>query len=100
MRLAKCSPVLAPAVLAVAVLIGPGRLPGPGPAPGGPKGETAPGPALKGLDPVALTKGKQVPGDKALALTHNGYRYLFATQENRKAFEREPARYRIQLDGR
>lgn len=57
-------------------------------------------PALKGLDPVALINGKETAGDKDLGLTHNGYRYLFATAENRKTFEAEPAKYRIQLDGR
>lgn len=55
--------------------------------------------ALKGLDPVSLTKGKETPGDKAHTLTHKGHRYHFASADNRKEFEREPTRYAIQLDG-
>jgi YHS domain-containing protein len=58
-----------------------------------------PEPALKGLDPVALTGGKELPGDKALALERGGLRYLFATDANRKTFAREPARYEIQKNG-
>jgi putative intracellular protease/amidase len=55
--------------------------------------------ALKGLDPVMLTKGKEVPGDKTISFTHKGYCYQFSTADNRKEFEREPARYAIQLNG-
>src|SRR5262245_46453247 len=62
-----------------------------------PKKETEP--ALKGLDPVALVAGKEVAGDKAIAVDHNGFRYLFATAESRKQFEKDPARYEIQLKG-
>jgi putative intracellular protease/amidase/YHS domain-containing protein len=62
-------------------------------------GEAAAEPALKGLDPVALAGGKEVPGDRAIALDRNGYRYLFATEENRKRFEGDPTRYEIQRDG-
>jgi len=55
--------------------------------------------ALKGLDPVVLTKGKELAGDKSITLTHKGDQYLFATAENRKLFATEPTRYEIQLDG-
>src|SRR6266446_2462492 len=53
---------------------------------------TEPTPVLKGFDPVALTKGKEVAGDKSLDLVYKGFRYRFASAENRKLFEREPAR--------
>jgi putative intracellular protease/amidase/YHS domain-containing protein len=56
-------------------------------------------PVLKGLDPVALAKGKELAGNKDITSTKNGFRYQFATEENRKTFEREPGRYSIQLDG-
>jgi putative intracellular protease/amidase/YHS domain-containing protein len=61
--------------------------------------DAPPEPALNGLDPVALVSGKELPGDKSLATQRGGFRYLFATDENRKTFEREPARYEIQRNG-
>jgi len=61
--------------------------------------DTGPTPVLKGFDPVLLSKGKEVAGDKDLALVHRGFRYRFSTSENRKLFEREPSKYEIQLNG-
>ena len=55
--------------------------------------------ALKGFDAIALTNGKEVPGDQSIHLDRNGFRYFFATDENRKQFESEPSRYEIQLNG-
>src|SRR5262245_4675963 len=55
--------------------------------------------AIKGLDPVALVTGKEMAGDKAIALDRGGFRYLFASNDNRAMFEREPARFEIQNKG-
>lgn len=52
--------------------------------------------ALSGLDPVALTQGKELQGKKEIFVDHKGYRYLFASQKNRKRFGKTPERYRIQ----
>lgn len=54
---------------------------------------------LEGLDPVLLTEGKEVQGDEQFAVARGRFRYLFAGAETKAAFEREPARYEIQLGG-
>jgi YHS domain-containing protein len=54
---------------------------------------------LEGLDPVLLTQGKEVQGDEQFAVARGRFRYLFAGAETKAAFEREPARYEIQLGG-
>ncbi len=54
--------------------------------------------ALRGHDPVALTKGREEPGQASMTATHAGYRYRFANEANRVTFTREPARYAIQND--
>jgi YHS domain-containing protein len=54
---------------------------------------------LRGLDPVALTQGREVPGDNGVSLIRGRYRYLFGSIENRDLFERQPDRYAIQLGG-
>lgn len=51
------------------------------------------------VDPVELLAGREVDGQSELALTHGGYRYLFASRENLAAFERQPEKYEIQLGG-
>lgn len=58
-----------------------------------------PAAALRGFDPVAFVEGKELPGIASLAIDHKGFRYLFANAENRQAFERDPSKYEIQLDG-
>ena len=55
--------------------------------------------ALDGLDPVLLVQGKEVPGKSALSAGHGGFTYLFATADNKAAFERTPDKYAIQLGG-
>lgn len=56
--------------------------------------------ALHGYDPVAyFTAGKPTPGDAALAATHDGAVYHFASAENMKAFQADPARYLPQYGG-
>jgi YHS domain-containing protein len=54
---------------------------------------------LEGLDPVLLAQGKEAQGDEQFAVTRGRFRYLFAGAETKAAFEREPARYEIQLGG-
>lgn len=54
---------------------------------------------LKGLDPVELVNGKEVSGQESLSVTRVRYRYLFANESNKKAFEKSPAEYQIQLGG-
>lgn len=84
-------------VTLVAVLTGFVRLSAQQPAT--PPKATPPEPALKGLDPVALVGGQEVAGDPANALERGGFRYLFASGDNRKQFERDPSRYEIQMKG-
>ncbi|MEK7829725.1 MAG: hypothetical protein AAB401_01490 [Acidobacteriota bacterium] len=54
---------------------------------------------LKGFDPVELVNGKEVSGQESLSVTRTRYRYLFANEANKKAFEKSPADYQIQLGG-
>ncbi len=58
-----------------------------------------PVPCLKGLDPVALTQGQELPGDSGISTVRGRYRYLFASEENKATFEKHPNRYSIQLGG-
>jgi putative intracellular protease/amidase/YHS domain-containing protein len=58
-----------------------------------------PAAALRGLDPVLLTEGRDVEGRETLDATHEGYRYLFSTEESRAKFLKSPASYSIQLQG-
>jgi YHS domain-containing protein len=54
---------------------------------------------LEGLDPVMLVQGKEVQGDMKFKVSRGRFEYLFANAENKAAFEKDPARYEIQLDG-
>lgn len=54
---------------------------------------------LKGFDPVELVNGKEVPGQESLSVTRVRYRYLFANEANKRAFEKSPADYQIQMGG-
>ena len=56
-------------------------------------------PVLEGLDPVMLVKGKEVQGELNITVTRGPFQYLFASAETKAAFEKEPARYEIQLGG-
>jgi putative intracellular protease/amidase/YHS domain-containing protein len=55
--------------------------------------------ALKGLDPVLLTEGKETKGQAELSVTREGFRYLFVEPANKAKFEKDPARYEIQFHG-
>lgn len=54
---------------------------------------------LEGLDPVMLVQGKDVQGDTKYMVTRGQFQYLFASAENKATFEKDPARYEIQLNG-
>lgn len=54
---------------------------------------------LEGLDPVMLAQGKEVQGDMKFLVTRGKFRYIFASAENKAAFEKDPSQYEIQLDG-
>jgi YHS domain-containing protein len=56
--------------------------------------------ALKGHDPVAFfTQGRPVAGDYRYESNYNGTRYRFASAENKKLFDVDPARYVPQFGG-
>jgi putative intracellular protease/amidase len=55
--------------------------------------------ALKGLDPVALISGKEVPGDPKFVVERGRFLYRFANADDKAEFEAKPARYEIQLRG-
>ena len=59
-----------------------------------------PPPALKGLDPVSLVEGKEVPGRAALSTRYGKYTYAFATDAHRQQFLANPDRYGIQGEGK
>jgi len=46
-----------------------------------------------------LVQGKEVEGDTKFKVTQRRFEYLFANAENKATFEKDPARYEIQLDG-
>jgi YHS domain-containing protein len=56
-------------------------------------------PVLEGLDPVMLVQGKEVQGDIKITVTRGNFQYLFANEANKATFEKDPARYEIQLNG-
>src|SRR5689334_13823610 len=55
--------------------------------------------ALEGLDPVMLVQVKEAQGEMNLTLIRGQFRYFFANAANKTAFEQDPARYEIQLNG-
>ena len=55
--------------------------------------------ALDGVDPVLLIQGQEVSGKPDLKVVRGKFTYLFATPESKATFERDPARYKIQMDG-
>src|SRR5215813_12179517 len=55
--------------------------------------------ALEGLDPVMLAQGKEAQGEPNITVTRGKFRYMFANAANKAAFEQDPARYEIQLNG-
>jgi YHS domain-containing protein len=56
--------------------------------------------ALDGVDTVVLLQqGKEVFGKSVLSVERGRFRYLFSTPDTKATFEREPAKYEIQLGG-
>jgi putative intracellular protease/amidase/YHS domain-containing protein len=62
-------------------------------------GEEPPPLALKGLDPVALTEGKEVKGQAEFSVVRDGLRYRFVDAANKARFEKDAERYAIQGHG-
>lgn len=62
-------------------------------------GDAEPVLALGGLDPVALTRGKEAKGKEELQATQGRYRYLFASKENKQKFDAAPESFAIRFDG-
>ncbi len=60
-----------------------------------------PGPveALDGVDPVLLVQGKEVSGRAEFKAVHGPFEYLFSSAATKAEFERNPARYEIQMGG-
>lgn len=56
-------------------------------------------PVLEGLDPVMLVQGKEVQGNLKITVTRGNFEYMFASETNKATFEKDPARYEIQLNG-
>ena len=54
---------------------------------------------LQGLDPVVLVQDKEVMGKAEFSVTRGQFKYWFANAENRARFEKDPARYEIQMEG-
>lgn len=53
-----------------------------------------------GVDPVAFVKlGNRIEGRAAHTAVHNGVAYYFATQTNKRAFEKNPAAFAPQNGG-
>lgn len=58
------------------------------------------GVAVGGYDPVAyFTKGEPIKGNKDITLEQQGAVWRFTSEENRTAFEADPARYAPQYGG-
>ncbi len=55
--------------------------------------------ALRGLDPVALSGGREAPGREDLELSYGGYSYRFETPDSRERFLEQPQRWAIQWGG-
>jgi YHS domain-containing protein len=52
--------------------------------------------ALRGLDPILLTDGREEMGKPEIIASHAGYRYQFVSEPNRAKFAADPARFSIQ----
>lgn len=60
----------------------------------------ATGVVIRGYDPVAyFTAGRPVPGRSDIYVEYGGGKYLFATPENRDAFNANPSAYVPQYGG-
>jgi YHS domain-containing protein len=55
--------------------------------------------ALLGFDPILVIAGKDQLGRDDVTSEFEGFKYLFATAENKKTFDADPSRYAIQLGG-
>jgi putative intracellular protease/amidase len=56
--------------------------------------------ALGGADPVLLCRGEERAGDERISEASGKFVYRFVSNETRKTFLQDPARWGVQLDGR
>jgi len=57
-------------------------------------------PVIKGYDPVAyFTEGKAVKGKPEIASTHEGGKFWFASEDNRRQFEEDSEKYAPRFGG-
>ncbi len=66
-------------------------------ASGTPQAQQAPSAVIpvEGLDVVMLAEGKEVQGKESISVARGKYKYIFASEENKAAFEKDPARYEV-----
>lgn len=58
------------------------------------------GVAIQGYDPVAFfTQNKPVKGQQPFHSSYNGAMYLFASQQDKDLFDKEPSKYEPQFGG-
>ncbi len=50
---------------------------------------------VEGLDVVMLVDGKEVQGKENFAVVRGKYKYIFASEENKAAFEKDPVKYEV-----
>jgi len=62
-------------------------------------GDSALVPAIQGLDPILLIQGKEVQGNFKITVNRGRFQYMFANDENKAIFEKDPTKYEIQLNG-
>ncbi len=55
--------------------------------------------AIQGYDPVSYFTNKPTKGNASISIMHDGVKYYFATEANKKAFLLAPAKYEPQYGG-
>jgi len=55
--------------------------------------------AMEGYDLISFFTGNPVKGDETISSTYEGITYLFASEENQNAFDKEPTKYMPQYGG-
>lgn len=61
--------------------------------------QTEPALVLKGLDPVRLIEGREVPGSATHSRTHGAFRYQFESAETLARFAADPERFAVAKGG-
>ena len=66
---------------------------------GAARGEDCPPDRIIKVDVIEVAEGRTTEGDGAHAVDHQGYRYLFISEEHAAAFRADPERYEVGMDG-